>query len=61
MNVNMQCMYMVQPIVPTGVCGHHRDALADAGRRDIPQPSSARENEDGGSPCPEDGDFLMQG
>jgi hypothetical protein len=26
--------------------------------RDIPQPSNAREDEDGGSPCPEDGDFF---
>ena len=34
--------------------GQHRDAEL----RDIPQPSHAREDEDGGSPCPEDGDFF---
>ena len=27
-------------------------------RSDIPQPPSARQDEDGGSPCPEDGDFF---
>ncbi len=32
----------------------HRDVL----RSDIPQPPSARQDEDGGSPCPEDGDFF---
>ena len=36
----------------TSCLKHHRDA-------DVPQPSYARDNEDGGSPCPEDGDFFV--
>ncbi len=39
---------------PTG--RQHRDTVLS----DIPQPSSAREDDDWGSPCPEDGDFFMQ-
>ena len=52
----MQCMCIVhtKTIVPTGFRGQHRDAE----QRDIPQPSFAREDMDGGSPCPEDGDFF---
>jgi hypothetical protein len=37
-------------------CGHHRDA--DAGLRDIPQPSYGRDDEDGGTPCPEDDEYF---
>ncbi len=42
---------MFKSVVQTGFCGQHRDA----GLRDIPHPSYARKDEDGGSPCPEDG------
>ena len=49
-------MYMVLPIVSTCFRGQHRDA--NAGVRDIPRLSHARDDEDQGSPCPEDGDFL---
>ena len=40
--------------VPTGFRGQHRDGV----RSDLPLPSSAREDEDEGSPCPKDGDFF---
>ncbi len=54
----MQFTYMFLPVIPKGFSGQHRDA--DAGLRDVPQPSSAslREDEDGGSPCPEDSDCF---
>ncbi len=52
----IQRMYMVYPVVSTGFRGQHREA--DAGLRDIPWPSYARDDEDEGSPCPEDGDFF---
>ena len=52
----VQCMYMVQTVVSTGFRGRQRDA--DAGQRDIPLPSASRDDMDGGSPCPEDGDFF---
>ena len=42
------------PVVPTGFRGQHRDGV----RSDLPLPSSAREDEDEGSPCPEDGDLF---
>ena len=42
------------PVVPTGFRGQHRDGVWS----DLPLPSSAREDEDEGSPCPEDGDFF---
>ena len=42
------------PVVPTGFSGQHRDGV----QSDLPLPSSAREDEDEGSPCPEDGDFF---
>ena len=45
------------PVVPTGFHGQHRDGVLS----DLPLPSSARDYEDEGSPCPEDGDFFMQG
>ena len=35
-----------------------RQRDADAGVRDIPLPSAAQDDMDGGSPCPEDGDFF---
>ena len=41
-------------MVPTGFRGKHRDAV----RSDIPQSSSAREDQDPGSPCPHDDDFF---
>ena len=54
-------MYMVHtrpvlhiPVVPTGFRGQHRDGV----QSDLPLPASAREDEDKGSPCPEDGDFF---
>ena len=46
--------YWIKPDVSTGFRGQHRDVL----RSDIPQPPSARQDEDGGSPCPEDVDFF---
>ncbi len=44
--------YWFEQVVPTGFHGQHRDAE----QRDIPQQSFAREDMEGGSPCPEDGD-----
>jgi hypothetical protein len=49
-------MYMVSPVVSTGLRGRQRDA--DAGKRDIPLPSASLDDVDGGNPCPEDGDFF---
>ena len=42
------------PVVPTGFRGQHRDGVWS----DRPLPTSAREDEDEGSPSPEDGDFF---
>ena len=42
------------PVVPTGFRGQHRNGV----QSDLPLPSSAREDEDEGSPCPEDGDLF---
>ena len=48
------CTWYILTVIPTGFRGQHRDAVL----RDVPQPSFARDDEDRGSPCPEDGDFV---
>ena len=66
MTMYMQCMYMVHTKsvkAHTGFNQLSRQVFVDtehrdAEQRDIPQPSFARDDMDGSSPYPEDGDFF---
>ena len=63
MNMYVHSMYMVhtRPVHSHTGCPNRFSWPTQNGvRSDLPLPSSAGEDEDEGSPCPEDGDFFHQ-